>query len=576
MFRCSKRFVQTILVIVATLFALQMVFFHGRSNTSATEAPVIPINLLVQVNDVTTSTSQLEMTSVPSDQRNTTTPTSSAAPVVDNRTCLEKLNPFFPTWSHLPNESTVEILERDSPEFFRNVPFAFHTMVPMRPQDYDNETFSSSSFSSSSSSHVCGSTPPYLTLVLASRNDNYGGEDAASRIRASLRWTDRMAQRYGIAVEMIVVEWNPPPGQPLLWTVLPLLPNVQCVRIITVPTWVHEDWSARHRREGKQYPPVHEFLAKNIGIRRARGKWLMPQALDTLMSEMWWKDVADGLLERSERAYQLDALANPLVFQPGQGWDLEDDMRIWTSFLQKDRDRDWYRQRYNNMFKGRGLWREMQDDARLNAVSTDSLHDDWDKIDGRRRVIRVLHRMARIDSDVALSERDVVYMTPEKVEQKLAEKVLRIWGEYECPYKPQPLHLMALGYLNSCYFSMRHMSLRREPFEQASGDFTLMRTSTWRAVKGYTEQSSYAHFDSAFVNRMLRLGFAQHVYAYPRVIWHQGHKGGLAQRMANYYSIMTDFRLFRSDPLCMNNPDDWGMRDYTFPEVIFFKGNLVR
>ena len=47
---------------------------------------------------------------------------------------------------------------------------------------------------------------------------------------------------------------------------------------------------------------MYEFLAKNVGIRRASGRFIMGHALDTIITEKWWEDVGvNDLLDRVER-----------------------------------------------------------------------------------------------------------------------------------------------------------------------------------------------------------------------------------------------------------------------------------
>ncbi len=48
---------------------------------------------------------------------------------------------------------------------------------------------------------------------------------------------------------------------------------------------------------------MYEFLAKNVGIRRASGRFIVGHALDTIITERWWEDVArHGLLDKAEQA----------------------------------------------------------------------------------------------------------------------------------------------------------------------------------------------------------------------------------------------------------------------------------
>jgi hypothetical protein len=85
-----------------------------------------------------------------------------------------------------------------------------------------------------------------LTLVMATRNDGYGGNSSLTRVATTLRMINYFAGKYGLAVELLFVEWNPPADRPAVWTTLPWMPNVAVVRVVTVPRWVHEAWSKPH------------------------------------------------------------------------------------------------------------------------------------------------------------------------------------------------------------------------------------------------------------------------------------------------------------------------------------------
>ena len=44
-----------------------------------------------------------------------------------------------------------------------------------------------------------------------------------------------------------------------------------------------------------------EFVAKNVGIRRAQGRWILPQAMDTILSGHFWDFVYSGGLDTLHR-----------------------------------------------------------------------------------------------------------------------------------------------------------------------------------------------------------------------------------------------------------------------------------
>ncbi len=56
---------------------------------------------------------------------------------------------------------------------------------------------------------------PYVTFVSYFRNDNYTS-DFVLRVRRATRFLVGQLQRAALESEVILVEWNPPPGRPLI------------------------------------------------------------------------------------------------------------------------------------------------------------------------------------------------------------------------------------------------------------------------------------------------------------------------------------------------------------------------
>ena len=56
---------------------------------------------------------------------------------------------------------------------------------------------------------------PYLSIVMTSRNDDYGG-NALRRMQVSINGRLEQLEKYHIASELILVDWNPPSDKPLL------------------------------------------------------------------------------------------------------------------------------------------------------------------------------------------------------------------------------------------------------------------------------------------------------------------------------------------------------------------------
>src|SRR5512147_370350 len=82
---------------------------------------------------------------------------------------------------------------------------------------------------------------PYVSFVIAGRNDGYGG-DFLGRTNAFLQCLFSFVEELGPTSELVIVEWAPPAERPRLKEVLtwPQGGSKRCaVRIIEVPAAIH-------------------------------------------------------------------------------------------------------------------------------------------------------------------------------------------------------------------------------------------------------------------------------------------------------------------------------------------------
>ncbi len=121
---------------------------------------------------------------------------------------------------------------------------------------------------------------PYLTIVVASRNDDHGG-DPLIRTQIFINTFARQCEKYRLPAELILVDWNPVEGRPGLGGVLqlPAAASYCSARVITVPGVLH------HRFKYSDRLPFFQMIAKNAGIRRARGKFILATNIDIIFSE---------------------------------------------------------------------------------------------------------------------------------------------------------------------------------------------------------------------------------------------------------------------------------------------------
>lgn len=143
---------------------------------------------------------------------------------------------------------------------------------------------------------------PYLSVVVTARNDDHGG-NLLGRMQLFLDTFRAQCERFALDAEVIVVEWNPPPlssGRLRLRDALRLPHVPRCpVRIIEVPAAIHDTFPHAARL------PLFQMIAKNVGIRRSRGAFVLATNIDILFSDALVRRIAERHLRR-DRMYRVD------------------------------------------------------------------------------------------------------------------------------------------------------------------------------------------------------------------------------------------------------------------------------
>jgi len=120
---------------------------------------------------------------------------------------------------------------------------------------------------------------PKLSIIFTARNDNYGG-NLVERIQAAIKVLIYLTNKYRFYTELIIVEYNPPGDKLRLHTILKLDNNKYLtIRFIEVPHAYHKTLPSSDRT------PFFEFIAKNIGIRRATADFILSTNLDIIFSD---------------------------------------------------------------------------------------------------------------------------------------------------------------------------------------------------------------------------------------------------------------------------------------------------
>lgn len=132
---------------------------------------------------------------------------------------------------------------------------------------------------------------PELSFIAVSRNDNHGG-DMTKRMNMFVNMLSRQCDQYGLEAELILVEWNPPEERQSLAKELdwPRGKNLE-IRIVTVSRELHNKF-----KYAKSLP-LYQMIGKNVGIRRARGKYFLLTNVDILFSDELIQWLAAGKMK---------------------------------------------------------------------------------------------------------------------------------------------------------------------------------------------------------------------------------------------------------------------------------------
>lgn len=151
----------------------------------------------------------------------------------------------------------------------------------------------------SSRSEKIEGSPYDLSVVATSRNDNHG-KNLNYRMQHFISGFVAQCEKHQLKAELILVEWNPPIDRPFLAHTLDFPKNSPycSIRIIQVPKAQHDSL------KNSDKIPLYQMLGKNVGIRRARGKFIMATNIDILFSDSIIKYMKTHL--KQNRLYRAD------------------------------------------------------------------------------------------------------------------------------------------------------------------------------------------------------------------------------------------------------------------------------
>lgn len=141
----------------------------------------------------------------------------------------------------------------------------------------------------------------YISIIATTRNDNHGG-DLLTRTTAFVEGIYEQSRKWNLSIELIIVEWNPPKAKPLLKDALPAPDSNTLVSLkyIIVPEEIHNTYITGAKI------PLYQMIAKNVGIRRAKGEFILCTNIDILFTDNVFKiikekKISEGLYYRTNR-----------------------------------------------------------------------------------------------------------------------------------------------------------------------------------------------------------------------------------------------------------------------------------
>jgi hypothetical protein len=131
---------------------------------------------------------------------------------------------------------------------------------------------------------------PALSIVVTGRNDDYGRDFTARFIR-TLAFNHHALTERGVTHEVVLVEWNPVAGKPFLTDIIrDALPHIAQTTLRSLIV------DAAYQSACTQNPKLNflEYLAKNVGVRRSHGDFVLATNTDIFFSR--------GLAQRLARS----------------------------------------------------------------------------------------------------------------------------------------------------------------------------------------------------------------------------------------------------------------------------------
>ncbi len=426
---------------------------------------------------------------------------------------------------------------------------------------------------------------PYLSVVVTSRNDNHGGS-LLYRMQHFVDGLIIQCNRHKLKAELIIVEWNPPEENPPLVKALQFPKgNHFCkIRFIRVSKEIHMTLDHADKI------PLFQMIGKNIGIRRALGKFVLATNIDILFSNELIEHIKTKL--KSGRVYRVDRLDVPNELPRSNSFDeilqyckinvLRANTKFGTAGVRKSllkKIREYKIQVYLRIGFLQLISKIKSSIARNVIIPVKKSYSPNPFAFTRNLIVKLFNKIIY----VCLNSRFFAY----NIESFILRNVII---PVKKSYYLNPITFtrnLFINILNKIVYSIPNKPVFKKTnllHTNACGDFTLLSIVDWNNLKGYPEWNTFSwHLDSILLFQANHNGLKEVVLSKKKVIYHIDHSSGYSpegaeelfrrldskkipyltnQTLAQIVSEMKNF-----EGKVVYNGENWGMADRFLEEI---------
>jgi hypothetical protein len=382
------------------------------------------------------------------------------------------------------------------------------------------------------------------------------------------------ANRHGLDGELIVVEWNPLPG-PRLHEALKLRNKSDsfAIRFLEVPPDAH-----RPLRNSDTIP-LFQMLAKNVGIRRARGEFVVATNPDILFSDALVSFLATGNL-RGDTLYRIDR--HDVAADVPESADIAEQLAWCADHVLRIHRRTgtveprtgghsllvWrvYRKMAQVMSRAAARVAQGARNWRHDFMSRLPYWRPWQLGKTARAIGRGLQRLSRAVAHAAY------LLLPRRLRSAL-ERGRLVHGQHPVRHALWLASKSAFGpprvHTNGC------------------GDFTMLARPHWFALRGYPELPLWSmHMDSFLCFMSVAAGLREQVLTWPSAMFHMEHERSWVvmtpeERLRTFalkpwidIGLLSDLweDAYAARRPILFNDEQWGLADWGLREVLLLSG----